>query len=73
MLYFRIRAKVYKSLLILKDNFIEAFINETQTDEFHPVLDNEELAAIQSRIHIILKYVDACIKMFSLRDVMLDV
>ena len=64
---------MFTSLRILNDNFIEAFNNVTQTDEFHPVLDNEELAAIQSRIHDILNYVDACIKIFSLRDVMLDV
>ena len=73
MLYFRIRAKVYKSLQILKDNFVEVFINETRTDKLHPILDNEELYAVQSRIHDILRYVDACIKMFSLRDVIMDV
>ena len=38
---------MYKSLQKLKDNFIEAFINKTRIDEFHPVLDKEELAVIQ--------------------------
>ena len=70
--FFRIRKKVYKSLLKLKDNFEEEFIKETQTDHFYPCLDKGEMTAIQSRINVILKFVKICEIKFGLKRVLMD-
>ena len=58
--YCRIRKKVYDALIKLQYNFEEAFNNETKTDQLYPVLDLDELNAMKTRIHTILKFVEVC-------------
>ena len=60
----RIRKKVYDALLKLQYNFEEAFNNETKTDQLYPVLDFDELNAMKTRIHTILKFVQVCLYRF---------
>ena len=62
ILYFccRIRKKVYDALIKLQYNFEEAFYNETKTDQLYPVLDFDEINAMKTRIHTILKFVEMC-------------
>ena len=56
----RIRKKVYDALIKLQYNFEEAFNNETKTDQLYPVLDFDEINAMKTRIHTILKFVEMC-------------
>ena len=72
VLFFRIRKKVYESLLKLKDTFEEEFVKETQTDNLFPCLDKEEITAIKSRIDVILMFVKVCEIKFGLKRVLMD-
>ena len=62
---------MYSQLLLLKDNFEEAFNNITRTDALYPVLNHKELAGMKSRIHVILKFIDVCGQKFD--DVLMDI
>ena len=69
----RIRKKVYDALLKLQYNFEEAFNNETKTDQLYPVLDFDEINAMKTRIHTILKFVEVCQYRFGQSSVYLDI
>ena len=70
---FRIRKKVYDALIKLQYNFEEAFNNETKTDQLYPVLDFDELNAMKTRIHTILKFVEVCQYRFGQSSVYLNI
>ena len=69
----RIRKKVYDALIKLQYNFEEAFDNETKTDQLYPVLDVDEINAMKTRIHTLLKFVEVCQYRFGQSSVYLDI
>ena len=71
--FFRIRKKVHTSLVSLKDNFEDAFINETRTDALYPCLDQSELSKIKTKINIIISFVEVCINRFGQDYVLMNV
>ena len=71
--YCRIRKNVYDALIKLKYNFVEAFNNETKTDQLYPVLDFDELNAMKTRVHTILNFVKVCQYRFGQSSVYLNI
>ena len=57
----------------LSGRFEEAFQNETRTDALYPCLDHDALSKMESRLNVILKFVEVCENRYGLSNVLLDI
>ena len=56
----KIRKTVYETLVNLKDRFVEQFREITHLENFDSLIQLQQLEAIQSRVQVILVYVEKC-------------
>ena len=63
ILSFRIRTRLYKTLLIHQNSFQETFTAYTKDDPLFPLLLPELLSEMTTRFKQVLKYVDFCLNL----------